>query len=69
LNWSLSWKLITALSQLLYVWVLVCTALSLAPMFPFLGMQFHLGQQQLSLLTGLNVITLGFSNICEADQK
>ncbi|KAK0255804.1 hypothetical protein B0A54_11065 [Friedmanniomyces endolithicus] len=63
LNWSLPWKLITALSQLLYVWVLVCSALSLAPMFPFLGMEFHLGQQQLSLLTGLNVITLGFSNI------
>ena len=26
-------------------------------------MEFHLGQQQLSLLTGLNVITLGFANI------
>ncbi|KAK4961505.1 hypothetical protein LTR10_001995 [Elasticomyces elasticus] len=63
LNWSLMWKLITAISQLLYVWVLVCSALSLAPMFPFLGMQFHLNQQQLSLLTGLNVITLGFANI------
>ncbi|KAK3670972.1 hypothetical protein LTR78_009088 [Recurvomyces mirabilis] len=63
LNWSLTWKLTTALSQLLYVWVLVCSALSLAPMFPFLGMEFHLGQQQLSLLTGLNVITLGFANI------
>ncbi|EMC92306.1 hypothetical protein BAUCODRAFT_38342 [Baudoinia panamericana UAMH 10762] len=63
LNWSLLWKLTTAISQLLYVWVLVCSALSLAPMFPFLGMEFHLNQQQLSLLTGLNVITLGFANI------
>ena len=57
------WKIIVAVSQLLYVWVLVCSALSLAPMFPFLGMEFHLNQQQLSLLTGLNVITLGFANI------
>lgn len=32
-------------------------------MFPFLGAEFHLNQQQLSLLTGLNVITLGFANI------
>ncbi|KAK3110093.1 hypothetical protein LTR53_015974 [Teratosphaeriaceae sp. CCFEE 6253] len=63
LNWSLTWKLATAISQLLYVWVLVCSALSLAPMFPFLGKEFHLDQQQLSLLTGLNVITLGFANI------
>ena len=51
------------MSQLIYVWVLVCSALSIAPMFPFLGMEFHLDQQQLSLLTGLNVITLGFANI------
>lgn len=57
------WKLITAISQLLYVWVLVTSALSIAPMFPFLGARFHLDEQQLSLLTGLNVITLGFANI------
>ncbi|KAF2770904.1 MFS general substrate transporter [Teratosphaeria nubilosa] len=63
LNWSRTWKIFTAVSQLLYVWVLVCSALSIAPMFPLLGKQFHLGQQQLSLLTGLNVITLGFANI------
>ncbi|GIZ44837.1 hypothetical protein CKM354_000802300 [Cercospora kikuchii] len=63
LNWSTTWKLIVAISQLLYVWVLVCTALSLAPLFPFLGQEFHLDQQQLSLLTGLNVITLGFANV------
>jgi MFS family permease len=63
LNWSRLWKYITAISQLLYVWVLVCSALSIAPMFPLLGAEFHLNQQQLSLLTGLNVITLGFANI------
>ena len=63
LNWSRMWKLIVAVSQLIYVWVLVCSALSLAPMFPFLAQEFHLNQQQLSLLTGLNVITLGFANI------
>nr|POF23915.1 putative mfs-type transporter [Quercus suber] len=63
LNWSRVWKWTTAISQLLYVWVLVCSALSIAPMFPLLGMEFRLNQQQLSLLTGLNVITLGFANI------
>ncbi|KAK5128952.1 hypothetical protein LTR85_000285 [Meristemomyces frigidus] len=63
LNWSRLWKIITAVSQLLYVWVLVCSALSLAPMFPLLGAEFHLGQQPLSLLTGVNVLTLGFANI------
>lgn len=61
LNWSTPWKLITATSQLLYVWVLVCSALSLAPLFPLLGQEFHLSQQQLSLLTGTNVLTLGFA--------
>ncbi|CZT23767.1 related to MFS transporter [Ramularia collo-cygni] len=63
LNWSTTWKLITATSQLLYVWVLVCSALSLAPLFPLLGQEFHLDQQQLSLLTGTNVLTLGFANV------
>ena len=63
LNWSRLWKCATAISQLLYVWVLVCSALSIAPIFPLLGAEFHLNQQQLSLLTGLNVITLGFANI------
>ena len=32
-------------------------------MFPLLGADFHLNQQQLSLLTGVNVLTLGFANI------
>lgn len=63
LNWSRTWKLVVASTQLLYVWVLVCSALSLAPLFPLLGQEFMLDQQQLSLLTGLNVITLGFANI------
>ena len=47
----------------LFCRVLVCSALSIAPMFPLLGAQFHLNPQQLSLLTGVNVITLGFANI------
>ena len=63
LNWSRLWKYATAVSQLLYVWVLVSSALSIAPLFPLLGKEFHLNEQQLSLLTGLNVITLGFANI------
>lgn len=64
LNWSSTWKLITATSQLLYVWVLVCSALSLAPLFPLLGQEFHLNQQQLSLLTGTNVLTLVRNEHC-----
>lgn len=32
-------------------------------MFPLLGAEFHLDQQQLSLLVGLNIITLGFANL------
>ncbi|GAB7353203.1 hypothetical protein MBLNU459_g3726t1 [Dothideomycetes sp. NU459] len=63
LNWSPTWKIIVAVSQLIYVWVGVTSALSLAPVFPLLGAELHLGEQQLSLLTGLNVITLGFANI------
>lgn len=51
------------MTQLIYVWVGVTSALSIAPMFPLLGAEFHLNQQQLSLLTGLNVITLGFANL------
>jgi len=52
--------MMVAASVLLYTWVLVTAALSLAPMFPFLGQEFRLNQQQLSLLTGVNVLTLGF---------
>lgn len=63
LNWSLTWKIAVASSQLVYCWVGVTSALSLAPVFPLLGAQFHLNQQQLSLLTGLDVITLGFANL------
>ncbi|KAL1302714.1 hypothetical protein AAFC00_003071 [Neodothiora populina] len=63
LNWSVTWKTIVAVTQLIYVWVGVSSALSLAPVFPFLGAEFHLNTQQLSLLTGLNVVTLGVANI------
>lgn len=63
LNWSLVWKLTVAISVLLYTWVLVTAALSIAPMFPFLGAEFHLNQTQLGLLTGVNVLTLGFFTI------
>jgi len=63
LNWSLTWKLTVAISVLIYTWVLVTAALSLAPIFPFIGQEFHLNQQQLGLLTGVNIITLGFFTI------
>jgi len=63
LNWSLLWKLTVAISLLLYTWVLVTAALSLAPIFPFLAMEFHLNQTQVGLLTGVNILTLGFFTI------
>jgi MFS family permease len=49
-------------SQWLFTWISVTGALSIAPMFPLLGAQFHLNNNQLALLTGTTVITLGFAN-------
>lgn len=43
--------------------MLVCGALSIAPLFPLLGAEFHLDNSQLAFLTGLNIITLAFANI------
>jgi len=63
LNWSLLWKLTVAISLLLYTWVLVTAALSLAPIFPLLAMEFRLNQTQVGLLTGVNILTLGFFTI------
>jgi hypothetical protein len=31
-------------------------------MFPLLAKEFHLGEQQLSLLTGASVLALGYAN-------
>jgi MFS family permease len=49
-------------SQWLFTWIAVTGALSIAPMFPLLGQEFHLNNNQLSMLTGITVITLGFAN-------
>lgn len=49
-------------SQWLFTWISVTGALSIAPMFPLLGHEFHLNNNQLSMLTGITVITLGFAN-------
>jgi nitrate/nitrite transporter NarK len=49
-------------SQWIFTWISVTGALSIAPMFPLLGHEFHLNNNQLSLLTGITVITLGFAN-------
>jgi MFS family permease len=49
-------------SQWIFTWISVTGALSIAPMFPLLGKEFHLNNSQLSLLTGITVITLGFAN-------
>ncbi|KAF2002431.1 MFS general substrate transporter [Amniculicola lignicola CBS 123094] len=62
LNWSTAWKLTVMASQWLFTWISVTGALSIAPMFPLLGHEFKLNNNQLSLLTGITVITLGFAN-------
>lgn len=49
-------------SQSLFTWISVTGALSIAPMFPLLGAEFHLNNNQLALLTGITVVTLGFAN-------
>ena len=49
-------------SQWLFTWISVTGALSIAPMYPLLGAEFHLDNNQLSMLTGITVITLGFAN-------
>jgi MFS family permease len=49
-------------SQCLFTWISVTGALSIAPMYPLLGAEFHLNNNQLSMLTGITVITLGFAN-------
>lgn len=49
-------------SQALFTWISVTGALSIAPMFPLLGQEFHLNNSQLAMLTGITVITLGFAN-------
>lgn len=50
------------ISQGLFTWISVTGALSIAPMFPLLGKEFHLNNNQLAMLTGITVITLGFAN-------
>ncbi|KAF2744555.1 MFS general substrate transporter [Sporormia fimetaria CBS 119925] len=62
LNWSMSWKLTVMVSQWIFTWISVTGALSIAPMFPLLGKEFHLNNSQLAFLTGITVITLGFAN-------
>jgi MFS family permease len=62
LNWSMPWKMTVVVSQGLFTWISVTGALSIAPMFPLLGQEFHLNNNQLAMLTGITVITLGFAN-------
>jgi MFS family permease len=49
-------------SQCLFTLISVTGALSIAPMFPLLGQEFHLTNNEISMLTGITVITLGFAN-------
>ncbi|KAF1945299.1 MFS general substrate transporter [Clathrospora elynae] len=62
LNWSRKWKLMVMASQWLFTWISVTNALSLAPMFPIIGAEFKLDDNQLALLVGITIITLGFAN-------
>ena len=49
-------------SQMLFTWISATGALSIAPIFPLLRKEFQLNNNQLSMLTGITVITLGFAN-------
>ncbi|KAI8943860.1 hypothetical protein NX059_001832 [Plenodomus lindquistii] len=62
LNWSRRWKLTVMVSQWIFTWISVTGALSIAPMFPLLGQEFGLNNNQLAFLTGITVITLGVAN-------
>ncbi|KAF2855368.1 MFS general substrate transporter [Plenodomus tracheiphilus IPT5] len=62
LNWSRAWKLSALASQWVFTWISVTGALSIAPMFPLLGHEFGLDNNQLAFLTGITVITLGVAN-------
>ncbi len=54
---------VTAIAaQSLFCIVSVMPALSMSPMFPLVGAEFHLNQTQLGLLVGVCVLTLGYSN-------
>ena len=49
--------------QAIYCFVVVASALSMAPMFPLLGADLNLSQTQLNLLTGACVLALGYANL------
>lgn len=55
-------SVVTISCQAAYTFVTVMSALSLAPMYPLLAAEFSLNQQQLGMLTGICVITLGYAN-------
>lgn len=48
--------------QSLYCWATVASALSMAPMFPLLEVEWDLSQTQLNLITGSCVLALGYAN-------
>ncbi|ORY24554.1 major facilitator superfamily domain-containing protein [Naematelia encephala] len=62
LNWSLKWKYAVTASECIFTFVPVMSALSLAPMFPLLGAEWNLSDSQLSILTGVCVLALGYAN-------
>jgi MFS family permease len=62
LNWSMKWKLITAINQSLFVVFSIIPALSIAPVTPIFIQYFGATPATVSLFLGVCVITLGWAN-------
>ncbi|EXJ71189.1 uncharacterized protein A1O5_06183 [Cladophialophora psammophila CBS 110553] len=62
LNWNNKWKYGVLINQGLFVIFSVITNLSIAPLTPIYMAEWNKNQQQISLLTGATIITLGYAN-------
>ncbi|OZJ05054.1 hypothetical protein BZG36_02072 [Bifiguratus adelaidae] len=62
LNWNRRWKLVITVVQAAFVLISVMTNLSIAPLTPVYMNQWGKSEQEVALLTGATVITLGYAN-------
>ena len=62
LNWSWKWKTVSIVNQVLCVFFPIIPALSIAPVTPVFVKEFHTSESNVSLFTGVCVLTLGFAN-------
>ncbi|KAK5203328.1 hypothetical protein LTR41_010971 [Exophiala xenobiotica] len=62
LNWSSKWKYGVLMNQGLFVLLSDITNLSIAPLTPIYMAEWNKGLEEISLLTGATVITLGYAN-------